>query len=369
MEKQKKSNKKKWLKRIAIVMASLFIIFIAIILFIRSEWGQNIIVSKAVNYLQEKTQTEVNIDKLYVTFGGNVLLEGLYVEDKAKDTLLYSESLEASIGILPLIRGSAFELESLDWSGVRATIEREEGKEDYNFQFLIDAFVTADTTQVPTSESEGMDIVLGDIMISDIQAVFNDGVLGIQSKYRIGSLETEVDLFDLDSMHFEVDEFHLKDTKLHYKQFKPLPVSEDTTEVPLPKISVGELSLQNVSGIYDAPVDQLFAKTKIVNLELQESSIDLSLQSITSEELVFSDSNIFFKSMSAKPEVNSSFSDSTQTKPVQFTWPEWTIESESINIDNSDIVLQFKENIENPTVFDPEFMKFKDLTIISNQLK
>ena len=60
----------------------LLVLIPVIIIFIRSPWGQNIIVDKVVNYVSEKTNTRVEIEKLFITFDGDVQLNGLYLEDK-----------------------------------------------------------------------------------------------------------------------------------------------------------------------------------------------------------------------------------------------------------------------------------------------
>ena len=78
MNKEAKRNSvKKWLKRCMIFIACLLVLFVAIILFIRSRWGQEIIVDQAVDYLENKTQTEIDIKSLYVTFDGNIYLDNV----------------------------------------------------------------------------------------------------------------------------------------------------------------------------------------------------------------------------------------------------------------------------------------------------
>ena len=90
-----------FLKVLGIVVASLLAIVILLLIFIRSPWGQGIVVEKATTYVSNKTNTTVSIDKLYVTFSGNLFLEGLYLEDTEGDTLLYSRKLEAGVEIIP----------------------------------------------------------------------------------------------------------------------------------------------------------------------------------------------------------------------------------------------------------------------------
>ena len=87
-------------------LAVLILLFIILVLVVRSEWGQNLIVSKAVNYVFNKTNTKVDIEKLFITFDGDIQIDGLYLEDKKGDTLVYSKSLEAGIPLWEAINGN-----------------------------------------------------------------------------------------------------------------------------------------------------------------------------------------------------------------------------------------------------------------------
>ncbi|NJX17102.1 hypothetical protein HC176_16640, partial [Tamlana crocina] len=116
------------------MLLGILIFFILLILFIRSPWGQNIIVDRLVSYITNKTNTVIEVDRLFITFGGDISLEGLYMEDKNGDTLIYSRSLEADIPILPILQGEGFRINSLDWEGGRANIKRQDTIAGFNFQ-------------------------------------------------------------------------------------------------------------------------------------------------------------------------------------------------------------------------------------------
>lgn len=86
--------------------------------------------------MSNKTNTKVSVDKFFLTFGGNLYLEGLYLEDKAGDTLLYSRKLEVGVAITPWIQSGAIEITKLEWEGLKATISRSELSEEFNFDFF-----------------------------------------------------------------------------------------------------------------------------------------------------------------------------------------------------------------------------------------
>ena len=133
---------KKILRIFARTVLVFFIIFILLILFIRSPWGQDLIVGKVTNYVSEKIDTKFEIDKLYLTFSGNLTLEKLLLEDEAKDTLLYTRYLEADVPLMPLLFGDEIKVDLVDWKGVKANVKRKDSIQGYNYQFIIDAFAS-----------------------------------------------------------------------------------------------------------------------------------------------------------------------------------------------------------------------------------
>ena len=98
--KEPKTRNYFWLRRTLRILLGILVFLFLVILFVRSPWGQRIIVDKMVNYVSDKTGTKVAIDKLFLTFDGDLQLDGLYLEDLKGDTLVYSKSVEANIPLL-----------------------------------------------------------------------------------------------------------------------------------------------------------------------------------------------------------------------------------------------------------------------------
>lgn len=171
------------------------------------------------------------------------MMEGLYLEDQKGDTLVYSQALEANVPLSPIAFGNRLALKSATWSGLKARIFRSEGTEDFNFTFLIDAFAAADTTTVDTTNTEPMTFSIGTLDFQDFDVIYTDGYMGLNTRLKLGKLEAGVDNFDLETMRFEVDEFHLQDVFLNYEQSKPFPETEDTTATQLPFLRVDDFTL------------------------------------------------------------------------------------------------------------------------------
>lgn len=144
----KKKKGFRFLKIIGRIILGILLLLFLLILFIRSPWGQDIIVTKAVSFLSSKTKTKVAVEKLFITFDGDIQLDGLYLEDTKGDTLIYSKSLEANVPLWALIQGNGIGVDGLEWEGVRANITRKDTIQGFNFQFIIDAFASEEPTPV-----------------------------------------------------------------------------------------------------------------------------------------------------------------------------------------------------------------------------
>lgn len=275
--KKVKKKKYRFLRRTLRVLFGFFTFLILLVLFVRSPWGQSIIVDKAVNYVSDKTNTKVAVEKLFITFGGALQLEGLFLEDKKGDTLIYSKSLEANIPLWAMITRNSVGVDNLEWEGLRANIIRKDTVSGYNFQFLMDAFTSEKATSVTKDTlTKPMDIVLGELNLKDINVDFKDAVLGIDSKFEIGALTTEMESLDLENMVFNAHKISLSNAKIKFIQ-NPTSIELPVAEVVLPTFSAEKISIKNTKAFYKSSVDHILADATISDFYTEAPKLDLSL--------------------------------------------------------------------------------------------
>ncbi len=389
MEKKKRN---KILRRIGRVLLVVIILFIALVLFIRSSWGQNVIVSKATDYVSDKTGTKVEIERLFLTFSGNLSLEGLYLEDKKGDTLVYSKALEADIGLSQLIFDNEFDLEYLGWEGLRANVTRQEGSEDFNFTFLVDAFASQDSVPAPKEgDSESMAISVGSIDLKDFDIVYDDGFMGIDSKIRLGRLYVEANTIDLEAMRFEFDDLELSDTEAVYKQTKPFPETEDTTKTALPFLAVESFKIEKVNANYNSVPDSLMANVEIGNFLLEMPKADLAKKDIEVDVLELKNSDISLRMASQTQQTKDTIAvtsrpdqlqdsvsvasrpnlpeDSVAAASNDFQWPEFLVKVDNIDLENNKIVYATGSSQPQAGKFNAEAMAISDFTLQANELE
>ena len=87
----------------ALSVTLLFLIFCPIVLALIVDLPsvQNFIVDRAVKYVSRKLETTVSIDRIRVGALGSLSVEGFYVEDYARDTLLYVGKLRIYLNDIP----------------------------------------------------------------------------------------------------------------------------------------------------------------------------------------------------------------------------------------------------------------------------
>src|SRR5690606_11940514 len=236
----------------------------------------------------------MTLDRIYITFEGNIALENLFIEDLNTDTLLYSRSLTANIPIWPVITDGRITVKDLRWEGVRANIYRKESQ-DFNYQFLIDAFSPQDTLEVVTdTTSSSTDISIHKVLLSDIYATYHDREGGLSAYVNLGELLIDANETDLDSMKFEVSSALLKNTRFSYEQSKPFPESPESTGMPLPFLTLEDIEVSNVAGVYESIPDGIEARVDIQDFKLKAPKADIQKKQIHIASVALSDSEIEF---------------------------------------------------------------------------
>ncbi|RXG32527.1 translocation/assembly module TamB domain-containing protein [Leeuwenhoekiella marinoflava] len=341
-------------------LAVILLLFLLLVLFIRSPWGQGIIVDKAINYITDKTNTEIQIKKLFVTFDGNISLDGLYLEDTKGDTLVYSKHLEAEIPLWSIIKGGAIGVDDVTWEGAKANVIRKDSVAGFNYQFLINAFATTDTTTVnqTAADTTALQLNLGDFTFKDFDLNYLDEVGGMQARLNLKELELNMRKTDLENMNFDVGDVYLNDTKLVYKQTKPLPVSEDSSEVPMPKFSVQNLRINQVTVDYTSVPDGIAAVAELGDFETDIPQVDLQTNYAEIGEVLLNNSVV----QVAMTTVEKPAAAETSTASTS-VWPEFTILIDRINLADNSINYILDGAQVTPGIFNANAIALTDLNL------
>ncbi len=192
----------------------------------------------AVSELNKMTNGKISIRKFSLRPFNKVVLEGVFIPDLKNDTLLYAEHLSAGFSLPELLHNRLL-IKSVRLEDFTAGVSRDSVNAPFNFQFLIDAFASSDTTQ-----SKPSSLV---IEIDDISLV--SGKLS----YDIHSQEKLPEGFD--SNHIHIYDFN---TNISLKSIKI-----ESLDARLKSLSFKESSglfLKNLTG-------KISSDGKIINAE------------------------------------------------------------------------------------------------------
>lgn len=339
-----------------IILGILVVLFL-LLLFLRSSWGQNIIVGKITTYISNKTHTKVDIGHLFLGFDGHLHLKHLFLEDQKGDTLIYSNSLEANLPLWDMIRGKNVGVDALQWDGLRANIIRKDSVYGYNFQFLIDAFTSENPGTEPTEPSDTpLQLVIGKLEFKNIDIVYDDAIAGIDSRFTIGSFQTAMKTVNLDQMIFEAATIELANSHIKVMQ-TPTDNTPDEASETLPFLGVDDLKLTDVSVNYQSPDADLSAHMDITEFFAKIPKIDLTNNDFNVETVQLNRSTIALQMETgttiATPESTS--------QNNNFEWPEMQIAVGSITLDDNKFSVFTTTETSSTKGFNPKVLVFTQL--------
>lgn len=384
MEEQPNINKTihkyRWLRRLARVILGVLIFFILLVLFVRSPWGQNVIVQQGVNYVKGKTGTEVQIEKAFITFDGNVVIDGVFLADEKGDTLLYSNHLEANLSFMPLIKGTGFTLNNATWDGLTAHIYRDNITDGFNYQFLIDAFVVEGTT----TTSKPFQLKLGTADLANFDVSFNDRVNQLDAHLKFEEFHLKMNTLDLENMIVKVDDVYLKNANSYYhnnsiasdielsKMVTPNDavlssdeIKDDSNDSPLPKISVGNLRFDDVKLNYTSVVDGIAVNTSLSYFETAIAKADIAASDYKVNFVNLKDSEVFVNTQTANktPDI------ATTGTTTAFTWPDLSLQVKNLNFQNNLIDYRVDGALPEEGVFNTNAIAVNNLDLQSSVLE
>lgn len=119
------------------VLLSLLLLLSLLFFFISLPSVQTSLAKKITNSINKKYGTNISINKVSISFLGNVNLKGVYVEDHKKDTLIYINKLGTSILSIKNAIDGKLNFGSIDAESLKLYITTYKGEEDTNLDVFV----------------------------------------------------------------------------------------------------------------------------------------------------------------------------------------------------------------------------------------
>ena len=272
-----------WVKPARIVAKTiLFIILFLLVILLLIQTGpvQNILRVKAVAYLQKKLKTKVEVGKVYVGLPKNIILENVYIEDRQKDTLLSGSKIEVNLDLIKLIFQNQMDIRSITLDNITAKVKRQLPDTAFNFQFVVDAFTTKDTTLI--ADTSSYFISIPSVVLNKIRIIYKDTITGTDAEAWLEHLDSRIDKMDYEHFYFDVPNTNIKGLTARIYQVKPLvklePAIKDMVEAQQPsgiKLFFKELNLENIKLDFRNDVSATYSKVDLGAANIKPNNIDL----------------------------------------------------------------------------------------------
>jgi len=336
------------LKTILWVIGSIIALLLLVIFLIRLPSVQNYVVGKVTNYVENKIHTPVRIGYIHIEFPTKLVLENIYFEDQSRDTLLAGEKLKVDISMFKLLKNTV-EIQDLSLHGITAKINRTLPDSTFNFDYIIDAFVTQkESTTAAPDTSSALIFDLDKVSFEKIHFVYSDEVIGTSADISLQEFSTRIKTFDLKSnMTFDMPNVKLHGVNAVVKQWSPLTASNapkasdfgikdasvQSSEL-LPNIHIKTADLANIQVRYEDASSQMKTKFIVQKFLANINEIDLNKEFVDLEEISLegSDSEILFGKIAKKEKVAD-----TSATPVN-----WVVSAKKVSINKT--ALWFKDD-------------------------
>lgn len=216
---------------------------------------QQFVADKVTQSLARRLQTPFTIKRIEVKFFNRAVLEGIYIEDLQGDTLLYAGRLEARLNVFAPFR-QELEVRSIHLDNAVANLAR--GPDSlYNFQFIIDAFSSAepDTTREPSPWA----FDIKKVAVAKTRFSLEDAISQSSLYVRIGDFSSEVRKLGLEEQRIDFGRIRLRNSYGAYSSrggqsaVTPPPDTASAMEFPFPGwvFTAGQLEAEKVDFSYD----------------------------------------------------------------------------------------------------------------------
>lgn len=299
---EKKSLLVKSLRIFGIFLLSIVALIVLILILIQTSPVQNFARKKIVAFLENKLKTRVEIARLDIDFPKMLVLNGVYIEDKTKDTLLAGNQLKVNIDMFKLIH-SEIQINEINLNQITVKVKRQLPDTVFNYQFIADAFASPKDTTAKTDTSS-IKMAIEKIIVDKTRLVYFDVVTGNDVDVFLNHFDTRIDKFDLNNLRYDVPSITLNGFKGRVHQSKPMEVTavvsntDSAVANESPKFldfTNKEILLKNIDISYTNDVSAMTTQVSFADLNIHPQSFDLKNSVIAIKDVELNNLNGFLK--------------------------------------------------------------------------
>jgi translocation and assembly module TamB len=331
-----------------------------VLLFILLQFSvvQTFIADKAVAYVSDMFGTRIELNRVSLSMRGSVTIEGIYLEDLNRDTLLYVGKLDVRIGTIALLRGE-IDIGYLSVQDMRAFVHRSSEDSTYNFGFLVQNGnnIGSDTEKtVSNVEASPSNLRIGEIRLDRIYVSYRDDVDSTFVSFSLGVLYTTFKEIDPAQQQFIIGDIHIADIEASAEILKSITHDSPDKNEPasLPHIGFDNISLSNIQARYRSGSEGEQMGIGLDTLNIAANYIDIAAGIIDLSSVHMAGASLLYHFR--EETVDRTEEHSEQTDPVASDPASeglvWTLSLTSLGISDSELQIRDLNRSDDLTGFD-----------------
>jgi hypothetical protein len=218
---------KKFLKIVKWFIISILLLIIALWFIVKIPAVQNWLGHKITDRLAKQLHTKVTVERISFSLFNYLNLEGLYVEDLHKDTLLYAGLAQVKITDWFFLKDRA-ELSYINLSNAVIHTNRQDSV--WNYQFAIDAF---SSKSKDSSTKKGIVLELKHAEMHNIVVTQKDAWMGETQNIRFKNLDLNANEINFSKQIIDIANLRIEQpffSKAEYARLKPIDTTKTITD-------------------------------------------------------------------------------------------------------------------------------------------
>ncbi|MDW7692692.1 translocation/assembly module TamB domain-containing protein [Flammeovirgaceae bacterium SG7u.111] len=362
------------LKSLLWATGSIGVLLVLISLSLQLPSVQKWVVGHAIEVLEDKLGTKVELEHIYVYIPLTLELEGLYIEDTAGDTLLQVSLLETKVDARSLLNNS-IQIEHL-WL-YDATIKMNRNKVDslFNFNFILDAFASGEAKPVETENSsppEPWHLQASQISLKNIRYHYLDEVAAFETGIDVGQLDLSIPKFDFSPMYIKIDAFSLANTQGFFTLMPTDSLSAELAEIEADTsastfeliVEAENLSMKDIAYKVHLKELALDVLSSVGEMEVDEGTFNMAKQQIELNEVNLTRTGsevVFGKKATTQTSIATDLPNEKQEEPD--TSAGWTVAINTTSTEDISFGMKDQNHPTLPSGFDLSHMSIREIAL------
>jgi translocation and assembly module TamB len=283
---------KKGLKVTGYILLSIIVLLLVIVLSLQTRWAKNGIREKVQTYVQHKTNTRFEIGEIDFSFPKWIEVDGLFLLDRANDTLLMGKHVKIDVDMFALIQ-SKYVINKVVIDQFYVNLYNKEADSTYNYQFIIDAFASKKTAVKETDTTQVLDLKIKDIDITNTKFKQKDAYLGNFMDVNVQKFHLNVDSINLKDLNVDINELTVEGLDFRYLITKIQKTSDAKSTNPL--FSINKTIVKNSHIYFENKPDYLLTDNYINYLDIVDLNNTTQLNTYTTSSIVLNNSAVLFQ--------------------------------------------------------------------------